>query len=215
MALVDIIVAVIFLGLGVVGFFRGFARQVLGVLGKLIAIIGAFMLIKPIFGLLMNLDFFAGLVESLGEAMSGINIGFLEPIAEAAGRTQGYIVSEFIFKIVVFIIIAIIVGLLYKLVKAIIIRFVGLPGIRWVDRALGAILGLVWAFILVVGLLFVLHYVGNRVEAVGNFMVEFIPEGCLTDKWIMANLDILKQYVLDFINFVKGIATNSESSALI
>lgn len=206
--IVDIACAVVLLTLGIIGLFRGFMKQLLSLVGWLVALIGAFFLFKPVYELLSGFSFYNNMIENIGSGMN-IDLAILRPIAEAAGKTQGVLVSEYVCKIVLFLLLTVILALLFKLVKAILIRIVELPGINVIDKLLGAALGLFWAALIIYVVFFVLYLLKDSVGAINDLLTQFVTEDSLTNKLLIANLDNIKEYFMQFFNMIIGAVSSS------
>lgn len=206
MAIIDIVVAVLLLVFGIFGLVKGFARQVLSILSFIFAIVVGFFLLKPVYNLLYDkVGFFASWVNSLGESLKGVNLSFLAELAEKAGKTQGALLSEYIFKAAVFILLAVIAGILFKIVKKILECIVSLPVINVIDRILGVALGFFWVLLIVVILLLIATALRDKVPFLDTFMTSQVEkDGCLVNKFIVANLDKIKTYFTEIFNFLKG-----------
>ncbi len=194
MAVIDGILILILLALSILGLALGFARQVLKLVSGVVGVIISLFLLAPTFNLLLKLDFFNNLISALGEKIN-INISFLAPIAESAGKTQGLLVSEYIFKIIVYIALCLFFGVLLKLLKKLILMFVALPGIKTVDRILGFILGFTWGALIIYTVFLVLFWFKDT-SAIGNFLTNTVPDGCLTQKLIISNLENFKDLIV-------------------
>ena len=202
MAVTDIVFIAILVAFGLVGVFRGFAKQVLGLVSGLVGIIVSFFLLSPIFNWLMGISFFSALVNDIGAGIK-VDIAILARIAESAGKTQGVLISEYIFKIALFIILAILFGLLLRLIKKGVLSIVSLPVVSTIDKILGLALGLCWGA-LAIGVVFLVLYWFKDIAALGNLITTLAPAGSLTDKYLVANLPTIKQYFVDLLNFIVG-----------
>ena len=208
MAVTDIIFIAIIAAFALVGLIRGFAKQILGLISGLVGLVVSFFVLVPIFNFLMGIEFISATVESIGAGIN-VNIAFLQPIADAAGKTQGALVAEYAFKLILFIVIALVCGLLLKAIKKIILAIVSLPVINAVDKLLGLALGAVWG-VLLVGIVFLVLYWLKDISAVGGLIPTLAPEGSLADKYLVANMETIKQYFTELINFVIGKVSKPE-----
>ncbi|MBO4323020.1 MAG: CvpA family protein [Clostridia bacterium] len=202
MAVTDIVFIAILVAFGLVGVFRGFAKQVLGLVSGLVGIIVSFFLLSPIFNWLMGISFFSALVNDIGAGIK-VDIAILARIAESAGKTQGVLISEYIFKIALFVILAILFGLLLRLIKKGVLSIVSLPVVSTIDKILGLALGLCWGA-LAIGVVFLVLYWFKDIAALGSLITTLAPAGSLTDKYLVANLPTIKQYFVDLLNFIVG-----------
>ena len=207
MAIVDIVCAAVLIAMGIFGIVKGFARQILSLLSSIVALVGAFFLLKYVFDFLWRFDFFRAWVEGLGAKIT-VNVPFLAPIAEERGVEQGLLISEYIFKAVIFIAIAIVIGIIFKILKKIIKIIVSLPGLNIIDRILGLALGLFWGLAALFVVFFVMSLLSGSIAQVSDFMASAIPEECLTRKYLIANLDLIKEYVIYAFNYVIGLASS-------
>ncbi len=206
-AIIDIVVAVLLLVFGIYGVVKGFARQILWILSFFFAIIAGFFLLKPIYDLLYEkVSFFSSWVDSLGDALGNVNLSFLESTAAAANKTQGALLSEYIFKAALFILISIIAGILFKIVKHILESIVSLPVVNVIDRILGVALGFFWVLLIVTIVMLIVTALRDKASFLDTFLTTQVEkDGCLVNKYIVANLDKIKTYFKEIFDFLKGI----------
>ncbi|MBR1867808.1 MAG: CvpA family protein [Clostridia bacterium] len=203
MAIVDIICAAVLLIFGFIGLFKGFMRQILSLVSGIAALVIAFFVFRSVYNLLYGIGFIQDMINGIG---GNINVDwpFLQGIAESAGKTQGVLVAEYGFKIILFILITIVIGLLIKLVKKLLTLIADIPGINVIDRVLGLALGLFWAALILFVVFFVLYLLKDSVGAIDDFLNNFVPESSLTNQWLIQNLENIKGYFIQLFDFVKG-----------
>lgn len=203
MAIVDLVCAAVLIAFAIIGLIKGFARQIVSLLSGIVAIVGAFFLLKFVFDFLMSLGFFSAMVEGLGAKIT-FELPFLAPIAESRGVSQGLIISEYIFKAIVFILLAVIIGIIFRILKKIVKVIVSLPGLNIIDRILGTALGLVWGFLVIFVVFFVLSTLSSNINQVADFMASAVPENSLVRKYLIDNLDKIKDYIMLVVNYIIG-----------
>ena len=202
MAVTDIIFIAIIAAFALVGLIRGFAKQILGLVSGLVGIVVSFFVLIPVFNFLMGIEFISALVNKIGAGIT-IDIAFLAHIAESAGKTQGELVAEYIFKVILFIIIAILCGLVIKILKKVVLAIVSLPVINALDKILGLALGACWGVLLIGGVFLVLYWLKD-ISVVNSLIATLAPAGSLAEKFIVPNLETVKAYLLELVNFVIG-----------
>ncbi len=202
MVVTDIIFIAILAAFCLVGVFRGFAKQILGLVSGLVGLVAAFFLLSPVFNFLSGLEFFSALVDKFGASLS-IDFAFLAPIAESAGKTQGLLVAEYIVKLVLFIVLAIVLGLVLKLIKKIILAIVALPVINVFDKILGLALGAFWGLLLIFAVFLILGWLKD-VSFAANLIETLAPSGSLAEKFILANVETVNEYLGTVWNFIIG-----------
>ena len=99
--ILDIICAAAIVLFGLIGYFRGFARQVFGLLSGIVALVGAYILLKPAYELVYDL-FLGSIIESVGASLSSLK--FLDKIAIPVGKTTGTLLAEYVSMVVLYIV---------------------------------------------------------------------------------------------------------------
>ena len=206
MTVIDIICGAVLIALGLIGLLRGFMRQVLALLGGLVAVIGAFFLFKYVYGFISGLGFYNDMVSSIGSGIQ-IDLAFLRGIAEAAGKTQGQLIMEYVFEIIIYLLLVLVLGLIFKLIKKLLTAIADLPGINLIDRILGLALGLVWGALILYGLFFVLYLLKDSVGAINDFITNTVTEDSWTYKLLIVNMENIKQYFIQLFDLIKGAVT--------
>ena len=202
MATADIICILFIIVVTVLGTFMGLARQLMFFVSGIVGAIVALFILSPVFKLLMSLGFFSAMVEGLGAKINPA-VGFLSAITQSSGKTAGLLISEYIFKFLVYIILCIALGLLIKILKRIIIKIVSLPGIKTVDRILGTIFAFTMGTLLII-VTFSIIGIFKDSPSVANFLSNIAPSGSLIDKYIIRNLEIISEYFMRLWNFIIG-----------
>jgi len=203
-ATVDIIAAAIILLFSIIGVSKGFVKQILSLVGGIVVIIASILTFKYVYDFLLKFDFFNNWVVALGNKMSGINLGFLSKIAAEAGKTQGLLVSEYIFKLITFILLCIVYSLIYKIIKKMLCKIVKLPVINIFDKILGLALGFCWGLIVVGGLVFLVYLLKDKASFANNFINNYIPSTSYVKKFIVDNMETIKTYFMTLVDFIKG-----------
>lgn len=206
--IIDIVCGVVLLAFALIGVFKGFARQIFKFLSFFAAIIGGFFLVKPVYDLLYgNLAFFRDWVNAFADLIN--KAAFIKNIlgsyAESVGKTAGLLLSEYVFKLVVFILISIVVGLLFNLLKKIVFPIADMPVINVFDRVLGLIYAVAWAAIILVGLLLLTERVlAPNIAAVKTFFDDQMANGLVVGKYLMEYVNKIGDYLWELINFIIG-----------
>ncbi len=206
--IIDIVCGVVLLAFALIGVFKGFARQIFKFLSFFAAIIGGFFLVKPVYDLLYgNVSFFKTWVNGFADVIN--QVAFIKNIlgsyAESVGKTAGLLLSEYVFKLVLFIIISIIVGLLFKLLKKIVFPIADMPVINVFDRILGLIYAVAWAVVILVGLLLLTERVlAPNIAAVKTFFDDQMSNGFVVGKYLMEYVNKIGDYLWNLINFIIG-----------
>jgi len=183
--MVDIIIIVLLLLFLIIGFASGFFKQLVGVLGGMVALVAAFLLCKPAANLIFeNTEWMPSLANVIADALHlpdttveaqnitsaliDVNVpGFIKTsvidIAEKLNEATvniSVIVSQTIAKYIIiiacFFLILILVKILSKFLKGLANHIKNIPVIGIVDRILGLVLGLIRGVLLVYMLLFLI-----------------------------------------------------------
>lgn len=206
--IIDIVCGVVLLLFALIGAIKGFARQIFKFLSFFAAIIGGFFLMKPVYDLLYgNLSFFKTWVTNFADVINKAKFitNLLGNYAESVGKTAGLLLSEYVFKLALFIVISIIVGLLFKLLKKIVFPIADMPVINVFDRILGLIYALAWAVIILVGLLLLTERVlAPNIAAVKTFFDGQMENGFVVGKYLMKYVNKTGDYLWNLINFIIG-----------
>ena len=206
--ILDIAAGVILLIFGIIGLVRGFARQVFSAFGKIVTLIGAFLLIKPIYTLCADL-----FINSFVEMLAGVfgNLTFLDSFASTVGKTTATLLAEYAVMLILFVVLVIVLGLLLKLVKKIIIAICDLPIIKFFDRLAGLILGLGWGLLLVFVIVYLWNFLmgwsvvpANVAEMLTKYY-DLIAEGSIVVKpYLVDNFATIEAYFVEIWKFIKG-----------
>ena len=114
--------------------------------------------------------------------------------------------SEYIFKAALFILISIIAGILFKIVKRILECIVSLPVVNVIDKILGVALGFFWVLLIVTIVMLIITALRDKASFLDTFLTTQVEkDGCLVNKYIVANLDKIKTYFKEIFDFLKGI----------
>ena len=208
--ILDIICAAVLLLFGLIGYFRGFARQIFGLLSGFVALVGAYFLLKPAYELVYDL-FLGSIIESVGGSLGFLT--FLDSVAVPAGKTTGVLLVEYASMFVLYLALAFLVGLAWKLLKLIVHPICDLKGIKFFDKLFGILLGFVWGILLVVVLLYVATLLAGF-EKLGltktiNDVLDMLTNGSyFSERFIVSYLGKIETFFADVWNLIKsGIAT--------
>ena len=203
MAIVDIVCAAVLLILGLIGLFKGFIRQIMAMVSGIVALILALFTLKYVYEFLYGLDFVKETITAVGGNIN-VDWAILKGIADSLGKTVGVMLAELGFALILFILLAIVFGLLIKLLKKLLTMIADLPGINIIDRILGFALGLFWAALILFVVFFVLYLVKDSVSAINEFLTNNVPESSYTNKWLIQNLNTIKDYIVQVFEAIKG-----------
>ena len=207
--ILDIAAGVILLIFGIIGLVRGFARQVFSVFGKIVTLIGAFLLIKPIYTLCADL-----FINSFVEMLAGVfgNLTFLDSFASTVGKTTATLLAEYAVMLILFVVLVIVLGLLLKLVKKIIIAICDLPIIKFFDRLAGLILGLGWGLLLVFVIVYLWNFLmgwsvvpANFAETLTNAYNTVANGSIVVKPYLVDNFATIESYFVEIWKFIKEI----------
>ncbi|MBQ8726105.1 MAG: CvpA family protein [Clostridia bacterium] len=194
--ILDIACGAILIVFGLIGLFRGFAKQIYGVLSIFIGFIGAYLLLMPVYNLLYDL-FLKGVVDGLAGLLAPLT--FLDSYAAEFGKTTATLFAEWAMLLVLYVVLFIVVSLVWKFFK-IFFKICDLPVIKVFDRIFGLILGLAFGVILVGAVLLLWTSALNWT---------FIPEGVTTAMadalaFISDGGFAVKPFILDHMDVVSG-----------
>lgn len=194
--ILDIICGVILIVFGLIGLFRGFAKQIYGILSIFIGFVGAYLLLMPVYNLLYDL-FLKGVVDGLAGALSSFT--FLNDYAAEFGKNTGTMIAEWVMLAAVYVVLFIVISLVWKLFK-LFFKICDLPVIKVFDRILGLFLGLGFGGVLICAILLLWT---------SALSWTFIPEGITTA--MASALDtisnggfVIKPFLLDNMNVISG-----------
>ena len=181
--ILDIICGAILVVLGLIGLFKGFAKQVFGIPSLIAGLIGAYALLIPVHNFCYDL-FIAGIAESL------------------AGILGGW--TDLVVMILLYIVLTIACAIVWKILKFICFPFCDRPFWRFFDRILGLALGLCWGAIIAGALLFLVELIptwsfipANVGEMITSTMAT-MSEGSVVVKPIAWEyLEMAKKFILD------------------
>ena len=208
MAILDIVCGAIIIVFAIFGVCKGFARQVLKLASGIVAVVGALLLLKPVFDILYSLDFFKGIVDSLSGMLGGIT--FLDTYAATFGKTTGVLLAEYVSMAVVFIVLAIVLGLVWKLLGKIILPICDLKFIRFFDRLFGLVLGVVWGALLAFGLIYVWSLlkdwsvISSNVPVIGEIYATITNDDGYVKNYVVNNFDKVTKFFTDVWTFIKS-----------
>ena len=204
--ILDIICIAITLLFAIIGCSRGFARQVFKLLSGFVAVIGAYFLLRPVYNLLYDM-FLGSLVETVSGLLSSLT--FLDTFAATVGKTTAVLLTEYVFMLVLYIALVIVVGLVWKLLKAIVFPICDLKGIKFFDKLLGLVFGaakgllipcaLVYLATIATGWSFIPENIATSITDVIN---QISANSFLSEKYLLANLDKVEIFFADIWNLI-------------
>ncbi len=186
--ILDIACGALLLLFGLIGGFRGLTRQLLQIVGWFIGIVGAFFLLEPVFELLAGFEFFENFINAIKDLFSNLKF-FDEALTLSA--------SLYVVKGLLFIVLWIVVSLLYKLIRRLITPISDLKVIRVFDKFFGAVLGLVFAAVIIVAVFFA----GDKISAFGDMILDIAGDG-LVKTYVLDNFDKVLGYLWGIIEFI-------------
>lgn len=185
MAPIDFICIGIMVLFGLIGFWRGIAKQLMTLFCWFFSLIAAIMLV-PVFYKLLFAD--GAAMASLRVSLEGVfklfSVSKLDEIAAANGIASGggAIMARWIIMLVLFLLLWIIVTIIFKLLKLALKPLTNKAPLFEVDRIIGLLFGIAIGFAICVFVLAVLYLLKDNVHEVDSFLSDIIKPGCLTDK---------------------------------
>ena len=149
--ILDIACGAILIIFGLIGLFRGFAKQIYGILSIFIGFVGAFLLLMPVYNILYDL-FLKSVVDSLAGMLAPLT--FLDAYAAEFGKTTASLFAEWIMLAALYIVLFIVITLVWKLFK-VFFKICDLPVIKVFDRILGLFLGLAFGLVIISAILLI------------------------------------------------------------
>ncbi len=204
--ILDIICAAVVVIFGLIGYFRGFARQVFGLASGLVALVGAYFLLMPAYELVYDL-FLGSVIESVGGSLGSLT--FLDSVATPLGKTTGTLLAEYVSMFVLYLALAFVVGIAWKLLKLIVYPICDIRGIRFFDKVFGILLGFAWGIIFVVALLYLATLVAGW-EKLGltttiNDFIDMIKDGSyFSERFIVDYLGKIETFFADVWTLIKN-----------
>lgn len=204
--ILDIVCGVILVLFGLIGFFRGFARQVFSLLSGFVAIVGAFFLLMPVYNLLYEL-FLGSIIESIGSSLTFFS--FLDTFAQSAGKTSGVLIMEYVFILLVYLVLVIVVGLLWKILKSIVHPICDLKGIKVFDKIFGVLLGFVWGALLIIAILYILYlipgwsFASSFAPTITDLVASLSDGSFAIGPYVLENLDKVEVYFADLWDLIR------------
>ena len=207
---VDIVCGALLLIFGLFGVFKGFARQIFKFASFFAAVIGALLLVKPAF----DFSYALGCGKSWYEAMAGAfnTDGWLGPLgkkitdyAASCGKTSGQFWAGIVMNVCLFVALAILLGLAFKILKKIVFPIADMPVIKVFDRILGLILGLFWACLIIVCVILLLDQaIAPNVKAVNDWLVKTKADSPIVGKYLWDYIDKIGYTIYDIVKFICG-----------
>ncbi len=210
MAPIDFVCIGIMLLFGLIGFFRGFAKQLRTLLGWFMALVIAVLLVPPIYKALFT---GGGALESVCTSLEGffsfISVHKLEEAAVKYNLSgSGAFFARWTAMLATFLLLWIIFTIIFKLIRIPLRSYIEAP-VAGIDKALGVMFGIFIGFMLTVVILAVLYCFKYRLPAVGNLLEKMIPENCITNETIYA----LANKIGDYFKAVRCVYVTTVSKA--
>ena len=187
MAPIDFVCIGIMLLFGLIGFFRGFAKQLRTLLGWFTALVVAVLLVPLLYKVLFT---GGGALESVCTSLEGlfsfISIHNLEEAAvkyNLSGSDAFF--ARWAIMLVLLLLLWIIFTIIFKLIRIPLRSYIEAP-VAGIDKALGVMFGIFIGFMVTVLVLAVLYCFKYRLPAVGELLEKIIPENCVTNETIYA-----------------------------
>ncbi len=191
--ILDIICIAFALLFALIGFIRGFARQVFSIFSGIAAVIGAYFLLRPVYNLLYE-SFLGDVVKGIGDSLSGIT--FLDEFAATFGKNTGSLLAEYLILFVLYIALTIVVGILWKILKKIVHPICDLKGIKFFDKLLGIALGVAWGLLIPCSLVYLAtlasgwSFMPEGVStAINDLLATLSKDSFLCEEYLIGNLD--------------------------
>ena len=180
MAPIDFVCIGIMLLFGIIGFFRGFAKQMR-------TLLVAVLLVPPIYKVLFT---GGGALESVCTSLEGlfsfVSVPGLEDAAVKYNLSgSGAFFARWTVMLVLLLLLWIIVTIIFKLIRNPLRSYIEEP-VAGIDKALGVMFGIFIGFMLTVLILAVLYCFKYRLPAVGELLEKIVPENSLTNETIYA-----------------------------
>lgn len=207
---VDIVCGALLLIFGLFGVFKGFARQIFKFASFFAAVIGAFLLVKPAFDFCYALGFGKSWYEAMAGAFN--TDGWLGALgkkitdyAASCGKTSGQFWAGIAMNVCLFVALAILLGLAFKILKKIVFPIADMPVIKVFDRILGLILGLFWACLIIVCVILLLDQaIAPNVKAVNDWLVKTKADSPIVGKYLWDYIDKIGYTIYDIVKFICG-----------
>lgn len=213
--ILDIVCGAVLLVFGLIGVFRGFARQIFKFVGFFAAIIGAFLLVKLAYDFLYGFDFFKNLLSAMAKAFN--TDGWLGALgtkiteyAAKQGKTSGELWAGYVMNAILFVVLSILIGLAFKLLKKIVFPIADMPVINVFDRILGLAYALVLtAVALALVMLFVNYVLAPNVKAIGDFWSKSLADSPVVGKYVWQYVEKFGEWLYGIVQFLAGELKNA------
>lgn len=202
MAPIDFICIGIVVLFGLIGLLRGFAKQLVTLLGWFFSLITAILLV-PVFFKLLFADgaALASFRQSFEGAFKFFSVAKLDEMALTYGLANGgAVMARWVIMFGLLVILWIVIAIIFKLLKLIIkpLTYKDQNPVVPLDKVLGVILGLAIGAAIVIILIGVLYLLKDKVTAIDDLLGKIIVEDCLTDKIVCPAAE-------KFDEFLKGL----------
>lgn len=205
MAPIDFICIGIMVLFGLIGLWRGLARQLMTLFCWFFSLIAAIALV-PIFYKLLFTDgaALASLRTTLEEAFKLFSVSKLDEIAAANEIANGgAIMARWVVMFGTFLLLWIVVTIIFKLLKLALKPLAYKDPLFEVDRIIGLFFGIAIGFVVCVIILAVLYLLRDGVHEIDNFLTNTVTPGCLTDKIVYPVAVKLGDYLKALGSFYK------------
>lgn len=205
MAPIDFICIGIMVLFGLIGLWRGLARQLMTLFCWFFSLIAAIMLV-PLFYKLLFAD--GAALESLRITLEGafklFSVAKLDEIAAANGIVNGgAIMARWVVMFGVFLLLWIVITIVFKLLKLALKPLANKDPLFEVDRIIGLFFGLAIGFALCVLILSILYILRENSHEIDNFLTNTITSGCLTEKLVCPVVTKFESYLKSLWNVYK------------
>ena len=171
---------------GLIGLLRGFAKQLVTLLGWFFSLVTAILLV-PVFFKLLFAD--GGALASFRQSFEGafkfFSVAKLDEMATAYGLASGgAVMARWVIMFGLLVILWIVVAIIFKILKLIVkpLTYKGQNPVVALDKVLGVILGLAIGAAIVIVIFGVLYLLRDKIVAIDDLLGKIVTEDCLTNK---------------------------------
>ncbi len=184
MAPIDFICIGIAVLFGLIGLWRGMARQLMTLFCWFFSLAAAIMLV-PVFYKLLCAD--GGALASLRVSLEGsfklFSVPGLDEIAAESGIANGgAIMARWVVMFGIFLLLWIVITIIFKLLKLALKPLANKDPLFEVDRIIGLFFGIAIGFAICVFIFAVLYILADSMHEIDLFLSDTVKPGCLTDR---------------------------------
>ena len=188
-----------------IGLLRGFAKQIVTLCCWFFALIGAILLVEPVFKLVFAADNapLHNVLSSFAGVMAFCD-GFLGDMAAARGLASGgALAANWIIMLGILLILWILVTIVFKIVKLIFRPFTTIANpIKPVDKILGFLFGAVIGALHIFIFLTIAYLLKDKVAVVGEYLLHLPPRVALAERIFIYLRHCSHSTVTDFARFL-------------